>query len=281
MQRSITEELDSEVSIQHWENMSPVKVNQYAQLRKNKRIGFIFLKNGNGQLCIDGYQYPMKNDTLYCVPAGRWYMLNLSGEVGGFMILFPDALLQVGYDNSSMHCRSSLFDRFDRQPALRIDQDGVIEMVDIATRMMELKVEALLFQTEMLKAYGGIFLVQLARQMDSLPKIDTQTKDIQLVEKFMALVKTRYLVWRRVTDYAAEIGITPNYLNGIVKRVSGDTVSGHIRRRIVLEAKRKAVHDHSSMKEISFCLGFKDVAHFSKFFKSVYGKNFTDFQREA
>jgi AraC-like DNA-binding protein len=35
------------------------------------------------------------------------------------------------------------------------------------------------------------------------------------------------------------------------------------------------------MKEIAYELGFLDSAHFSRFFKSVAGKNFSDFKKEA
>jgi AraC family transcriptional activator of pobA len=34
------------------------------------------------------------------------------------------------------------------------------------------------------------------------------------------------------------------------------------------------------MKEVAFQLGFEDVAHFSKFFKTVCGKNFSTYKKE-
>jgi len=38
------------------------------------------------------------------------------------------------------------------------------------------------------------------------------------------------------------------------------------------------VNTSFSSKEIAYALGFKDPAHFSKFYKSVTGENFTDFR---
>lgn len=272
--------LDPEVSIQRFEEMSLSQADELTQLQQQKRLGFILLKTGNGQLLINDRQFRMENDVLYCIPAGHWHQLILDGTAGGFKLLLPEAFLHVGNDNVSLRCRATILELFKRQTGLRMGAEGTRAMEEIVYRMVEQSKDRL-FRAELVKAYGGIFLVQLAREMSSCPNTDSQTNDIELAERFIALVGAKYLIWRRVTDYASVLDITPNYLNGIVKRVSGDTVSGHIRRRIVLEAKRKAIHDHSSMKEIAFCLGFKDIAHFSKFFKLVHGKNFSAFKREA
>jgi AraC family transcriptional regulator, transcriptional activator of pobA len=272
--------LDSEVFIQLFETMSLSQSDELTQRQQQKRLGFILLKAGNGQLLINDRQYKIEHDVLYCVPSGHWHQLLLDGKPKGFLLLLPEAFLHVGNDNVSLRCRATILELFKRQTGLRIGAEGARAMEEIVYRMVK-QCNERLFRVELVKAYGGIFLVQLARQVSGCPNTDSQTNHIELAEKLIALVAAKYLVWRRVTDYASVLDITPNYLNEIVKRVSGDTVSGHIRRRIVLEAKRKAIHDHSSMKEIAFCLGFKDIAHFSKFFKLVHGKNFSAFKREA
>jgi AraC-like DNA-binding protein len=85
---------------------------------------------------------------------------------------------------------------------------------------------------------------------------------------------------RMVAEYASELSVSPNYLNEIVKKVTGQSAGYHIRQRIGLEAKRKALHTGMCMKEIAYYLGFSDLAHFSKFFKLTTGKNFSDMRKE-
>ena len=82
-----------------------------------------------------------------------------------------------------------------------------------------------------------------------------------------------------MVDYAALLHVTPNYLNQAVKKASGYSARQHIQLRVVQEAKRKARHSGSSMKEVAYDLGFHNAAHFSKYFKSMSGMNFTDFKR--
>ena len=83
-----------------------------------------------------------------------------------------------------------------------------------------------------------------------------------------------------VHEYASDLSVSPNYLNEVVKKYTGFPVRYHIQQRIILEAKRLALHSGSNMKEIAYKLGYEDMAHFSKFFKANCGINFTDFRKQ-
>ena len=106
-----------------------------------------------------------------------------------------------------------------------------------------------------------------------------QSKNLELVKNFYSRLEKDFLKKKMVVEYANDLFISPNYLNEIVKRISGFTASHHIQQRIVLEAKRLAVYSTASMKEIAYLLGFEDIAYFSKFFKTFSGSNFRDFKR--
>ena len=84
-----------------------------------------------------------------------------------------------------------------------------------------------------------------------------------------------------VAEYAQKLLVTPNYLNGIIKKNTGYSAGHHIRQRVVLEAKRMSRYSDAAMKEIAYNLGFADISHFSKFFKTEAGTNFSDFKKEG
>src|SRR5450432_815874 len=84
-----------------------------------------------------------------------------------------------------------------------------------------------------------------------------------------------------VAEYAAQLLVIPNYLNRVVKRITGISAGHHIRQCIVLEAKRMGRYSGAGMKEIAYDLGFLDIAHFSRFFKTFGGANFSDFKKGA
>jgi AraC-like DNA-binding protein len=102
---------------------------------------------------------------------------------------------------------------------------------------------------------------------------------VELAKRFLALLDKQYRQKRMVTEYAEELAVTPNHLNDVVKKVTGFTASHQIQQRIIMEAKRQAVYTDVSMKEIAYMLGFDDVAHFSKFFKTGAGESFSEFKK--
>ena len=83
-----------------------------------------------------------------------------------------------------------------------------------------------------------------------------------------------------VAEYADDLCVTRSYLNKVVKKVSGFTASQIIQQCIIHEAKKQAIKSGTSMKQIAYNLGFDDSAHFSKFFKSNSGMNFTNYKKE-
>jgi AraC-like DNA-binding protein len=95
------------------------------------------------------------------------------------------------------------------------------------------------------------------------------------------MLEKSYREKKMVAEYAAQLLVTPNHLNGIIKKNTGCSAGHMIRKRVVLEAKRLARYSDAGMKEIAYSLGFSDSAHFSKFFKSVCGTNFSDFKKEG
>ncbi len=70
---------------------------------------------------------------------------------------------------------------------------------------------------------------------------------------------------RSVHFYAKQLAVTPNYLNVLVKRTTGQTAKKHIDSRIVLEAKRRILGTSDSIKTVALDLGFSSAAFFSSF----------------
>jgi len=58
-----------------------------------------------------------------------------------------------------------------------------------------------------------------------------------------------------------------NHLNKVLKENTGKTTTDMISGRIVQEAKIMLKQTDWNISEISNCLGFEQVAHFSNFFK--------------
>ncbi len=72
---------------------------------------------------------------------------------------------------------------------------------------------------------------------------------------------------RTAKDYADRLAVHVNHLNKVLKENTGKTTTELIATRVVQEAKILLKQTDWNISEISYCLGFEQVAHFSNFFK--------------
>ncbi|MDN5289464.1 MAG: AraC family transcriptional regulator [Mucilaginibacter sp.] len=72
---------------------------------------------------------------------------------------------------------------------------------------------------------------------------------------------------RTAKDYADRLAVHVNHLNKVLKENIGQTTTDIISSRIVQEAKILLKQTDWNISEISYCLGFEQVAHFSNFFR--------------
>ncbi|HEY4107617.1 helix-turn-helix transcriptional regulator [Puia sp.] len=248
---------------------------------RHEHIEIIWIKNGNGCLDIDLKKYRMGSNMLYCIVPGQLHQVELDETAEGYLISLPEHLMNGGNDDFELLYRSGLFHLLMRSPGMNMEPEVACEVDGIIRRLHKELYGGYLLRKEIIRRYTSIFLIYLARQFDGALQVSVQTKNVRLVKNFISLVEKKYMCCKLVKEYASELAVTPNYLNEIVKRISGYSAGYHIRQRVVLEARRKAAYSDVSMKEIAYHLGFDDIAHFSKFFKTVYGKNFTDFKKES
>ena len=68
-------------------------------------------------------------------------------------------------------------------------------------------------------------------------------------------------------DFANRLSIHVNHLNKVLKENTGKTTTELITNRITTEAKILLKQTDWNISEISYSLGFEEIAHFSNFFK--------------
>lgn len=71
-----------------------------------------------------------------------------------------------------------------------------------------------------------------------------------------------------VSDIASALHISPNYLSGLLKTLTGKSTQHHLHDRIVAKAKEKLSGTNMSVSEIAYELGFEYPQSFSKLFKA-------------
>jgi AraC family transcriptional activator of pobA len=248
--------------------------------RSNSYYTIIWILKGAGQYRVDMETGAIDPNRILCIKPGQSYQLGFSAPAEGFAISFTEAFLNAGEFDIDFTNQTSLLQLFAQTDRIAVSDELKADMKDLVDRMIREYDNLYLYKMAILKRFLKIFLIYLTRQLTEDVEIVIQSRNRELVQKFTTLLEQHFKVNKMVSDYARYLCVTPSYLNEIIKKITGYSASYHIRQRIVLEAKRKALYSDVSMKEVAYELGFLDTAHFSKFFKSIVGNNFSEFKKE-
>ncbi len=103
----------------------------------------------------------------------------------------------------------------------------------------------------------------------------------QLFRRFHLLLTQHGVNEHKIAFYAHRLAITPNYLNHIIKEVSGQTVTEWINQLLVSEARAALSYSNMSIQDIAYALNFPNVPFFCKFFKNHTGMRPTQYRKQG
>ena len=93
----------------------------------------------------------------------------------------------------------------------------------------------------------------------------------EYAEQFLSDLSKNHKRERSVKFYADRLHITPKYLSGIVREVSGRLASEWIEEVVINEAKNMLSNTSMTIQEISDELNFSNQSFFGKYFKEHTG----------
>ena len=240
----------------------------------------ICITSGSGAWCIDLQHGHVDNNQVFVIRPGQKRRIVFDRCEEAYLFSFSPTLFQVGEPELDMAGQGQLLQLFSGSGQIMLCDEMLEDLRKLAVMLLKEFNRPHLFRDELLKRYLKIFLIYLARQMTQCLRPVQRTREIEIVEQFLQLLNKHYRTKKMVAEYADELLISPNYLIEIVRKNTGYAAGFHIRQRIALEAKRMALYSDISMKEIAYDLGYSDPCHFSKFFHTATGVNFTAFKKE-
>lgn len=92
-----------------------------------------------------------------------------------------------------------------------------------------------------------------------------------LFTRFVVLVEAHYLEHWPMARYAAQLGLSAERLNRLVRAEVDRTALGYVHARLAREASRRLVYLEAPVSGLAYELGFADAAYFCRFFKRITG----------
>lgn len=243
----------------HWETIqarSRLHGYRIAPHRHEQLFQVLLLTKGRALAMLDGQERALGPATAVVVPALTVHGYVFSPDVDGLVLTlmerdvaelglaFPNAFA-VGESNSIKRELEALIAEAER-PGCGNDQA--------------------------LRARMTLLLVALHRAVSETEAESRMADPAQRHARlFRTLVDRKFRETRRITDYAAAIGISATHLNRVCRQVLGASALEIIERRIALEARRQLRFSDLSIKQIAADLGYEDPAYFTRFATRLLG----------
>ncbi|WP_128547961.1 helix-turn-helix domain-containing protein [Larkinella soli] len=228
----------------------------------------MWIIEGGGTHTIDFRTYPVRPHQLYFLTPGQVHSWKLSPDTRGFNLFFESNFWQNRYGHRLF--RYPFYHSHQHRPLLEVteQQDVFTHLFDYAYREYE---DSQPHREEVFLSFVHIIL-EKADRLYSERWIGPETHLYDRLRQYEELLEQQFLTVREVRSYAEQMGMTPNHLNYICKKILGKTASRLFQERVVLEAQWLLIYSSQSIKEISFQLGFEDPSYFVRFFKKVTGQ---------
>lgn len=240
----------------------------------------LWAQNACGQHFIDYREYQIKPNKVFFVSPGQVHQVITKKGASGLVLLFTREFLHQQNISEEFIRNLGLFADIPDTPPLYLSDEGAKILGELTDKIANTFHDEFIYKHEMIGAYLKLFLIECNRfaviPKEDFPSYDFTSRDI--VRSFKNLLEENFHQWHKVSDYASELAISPDYLNNVLKSAIGKSAKEFIQERIILEAKRLGLHTSKSSKEISFSLGFSEPSHFSRFYKNVAKQSFSDFR---
>jgi len=160
-------------------------------------------------------------------------------------------------------------------PIFQLDQQQVAELEYIFKKMQKELEGEYIYKYDLLRNlvlelvhYGQKLQPVSALKLNQNAGERISALFVELLERQFPIESTRQrLSLRTAKDYADRLAVHVNHLNKVLKEITGRTTTDIISKRIIQEAKILLKQTNWNISEISYALGFEDLANFSNFFK--------------
>lgn len=227
-----------------------------------------------------------KNCLSFSYP-GKLESWEREGRLYGTVIYFTPEFAGLDPTHSGFDSQYP-FLSFDGDTLLTLDDEEAQQLKRQANEMIEEMQSELPDKLSMIRKLLAVYLHKIRRiytqKMGNLPAEQKASQALfnrfrQLTDAYFGqLAVGQQSIMPSVSMLANSLGVSPNYLNEVVKRVSGLTASAHLQRKMILEVKSNLLHSDEQVAQIAYRFGFDNVPYFNRFFKKQTGLTPVEFR---
>jgi len=241
--------------------------------KHNSYFEIIYLSKGSGFHAIDSIKYPLTAPIVYTVRKEQVHHWELESEPEGYVLILKKEFV----DNSLDKQLKDLLATISAFPSIHLSEPNSIgQLFQMLTDEYEPE------QNNNTPVMEGLLKVLLAKILQTAkPLSSAKGKKDNLFQEFQQLLTQDKLLKNSVAFYASHLNTSPQNLNAVCRKSSGQSAAEVLAEFIVNEAKRLLLYTDMTVSEIASLLDFKDDSHFIKYFKRHSGQTPNGFRLDV
>lgn len=241
--------------------------------RKVDVTTLILLDKGESRAIVEGKEYHLKAPCLAIVMPNQTYcLLEASEELNLRAIIMSNRF--------TANLMSSSFNRMvQKNPILEISSDIISfnTYYKVLLHTVKSPIKSYRFETAQ-----HLTMSMLYFYIRKLVKIENDKKRKEVIfDNFCEELRKYFSINRTIPFYSGRLGVSPKYLNDIVKEKTQITANDYIDKVTVTECKALLSSTKMSIQRISMLMNFSSYSGFGKFFKRMTGMSPTEYRERT
>ena len=136
-----------------------------------------------------------------------------------------------------------------------------------------------MFKYRMLTRIVQLFILELGQTLAVVQDSHAQepiSRKADLFAQFTEEVRNRCVSERKVSIYAQSLHVSPQYLNAVVKEISGESASQYIRKFVIARLVSALTDRSGTLKQTAAEFGFNDVPALYNYVKRYTGHSIAE-----
>lgn len=273
-------DLNPLVSVINYDDVSPIRhsLNRYS-------IYGLFLRDDNlVDLKYGCGTYFYDESTLLCVSPGQIGGKEDNGEtcnIKGWALLFSPELIQGTFLDKKM--KQFTFFSYNVNEALHMSHEEKKTLINCFKLIQnELNGNSNKYRNSIIVSLIDVILQYCMRFYDR--QFNTQsTSNKDILTRLESFLDKYYETERQLSEglptvqvCASELCMSTNYFGDLIKKLTGETASEHIRQFVINRAKSRLIGGET-VSQVAYNMGFEYPQHLSRMFKKFEGCTPTQF----
>lgn len=255
------------------QTIEKIKTTSEMPYNRRKYYKISFIRGKNRAEYADKVIAIKENALLFATPKVPYHWIPEDPEqAGSFCVFTEDFFIK---DKSYYNLEDLPIFQPGAIPVFEISDDLAEEIEAVFNKIKKEIDSDYVFKYDLIRNYV-MELIHYGQKLQPATKISASNDaSMRVVSLFIELLERQFPIesWdqklqlRTAKDYAERLAVHVNYLNKRLKESTGKTTTELISDRIIQEAKILLRQTKWNVSEISYALGFEEIAHFSNFFK--------------